>query len=167
MLQREARSAFEARRLIDPFPMVMDHLLQLHNLRKSVWMIINDSVTGSASLSVISPGCCLHTDGYAGLYTPDVQLWSMIHIATDVDSAKLTATTQRTVTSADLKKMLKDVLCSNNHFQMTGPDDSRFLLPRLAHYDGPLDPIHIATWLRDVVGMTPFMVHAYFRPFLC
>jgi len=90
----------------------------------------------------------------------------MIHAATDVDTAKLTAATRRTITSADLKKMLKDVICSDNHFPMTEPDDGRFLLPRLAHYDSPLEPIHIAVWLRDIIGMTPFMAHAYFRPFL-
>src|SRR5258706_16231627 len=90
----------------------------------------------------------------------------MIHAATDVDAAKLTAATRRTVTSADLKKMLKDMICSDNHFPMTEPDDGRFLLPRLAHYDGPLEPIRIAVWLRDIIGMTPFMAHAYFRPFL-
>src|SRR5258706_12553429 len=90
----------------------------------------------------------------------------MIHAATDVDTAKLTAATRRPITSADLKKMLKDVICSDNHFPMTETDDGRFLIPRLAHYNCPLEPIRIAVWLRDIIGMTPFMARAYFRPFL-
>ena len=69
----------------------------------------------------------------------------MIHAATNVDSAKLTAKTGRTATSADLKKMLKDVICSDNHVKHTERGGG-YGLPCLARYDGPLDPICLARW---------------------
>jgi len=163
-----ARSAFELRRLIHPLPEVMGHLIGLHDLRKSVWATINDEVADRASLTVISPGCRLHADGYAGLYTPDVQLWAVIHCISDVDPAKLTARTGRTVSSADLKKMVKDALCSDNYFGITPAElaNGEFRLPRLAHYDGALDMGSIVRWLRDSIGMSAYMVHSHFRPFL-
>ena len=37
-----ARSTFEFHRLIEPLPEVVNHLFHLHNLRKSVWAIIDD-----------------------------------------------------------------------------------------------------------------------------
>ena len=163
-----ARSAFEFRRLISPLPEVMQYFIKLDSLRKDVWTIIDDSVAGGANLSTISPGCRLHADGYAGLYTPDVQLWAVIHAATDVDPTKLTNRTGRTSTAADLKKMFKDALCSDNYFGISPVElaTGEYRLPRLAHYDGALDMDSIVGWLRDTIGMSPYMVHAHFRPFL-
>ena len=163
-----ARSAFEFRRLAEPLPEVMVHFLQLYGLRKSVWTIINDGVASGADLSIISPGCRLHNEGYAGLYTPDIHLWAVIHTVTDVDADKLTARTGRTVTIADLKKMVKDALCSGNYFNITPTElaNGKYKLPLLAHYDGALDMNAIVEWLRTTIGMTPYMVHAHFRPFL-
>ena len=63
------RSAYEFRRLITPLPEVMDHLIRLNTLRKSVWSIINESVGHGADLTATSLRCRL----YAGLYTPDIQ----------------------------------------------------------------------------------------------
>ena len=163
-----ARGAFEFRRFVRPLPEVMEHLIQLHRLRKSAWAIINDGVANGAELSIVSPGCRLLSSGYAGLYTPDVELWAVIHAATDVDSSKLSAATGRTATTADLKKMLKDAICSGNYFEIKPAElaRGRYKLPRLAHYDGPLDMNSIVKWLRDTISMTPFMVHAHFRPYL-
>jgi hypothetical protein len=163
-----ARSAFEHRRLISSLPEVMQYFLKLDALRKSVWTIIGDSVANGANLSTISPGCRLHADGYAGLYTPDVQLWAVIHAATDVDPAKLTYRTGRTTTAAELKKMFKDALSSDNYFGISPAElaAGEYRLPRLAHYDGALDMDSIVGWLRNTIGMSPYMVHAHFRPFL-
>jgi hypothetical protein len=86
----------------------MNYFVQLHHLRKSRWTIINEGVAKDANLSMISPGCRLHTGGYAGLYTYDIDHWAVIHTATDVDSHQLSA---RTGTGADLKRMFKDALC--------------------------------------------------------
>jgi hypothetical protein len=163
-----ARSAFEFRRIVKPVPEVMEHFLQLHNLRKSVWAIVNDGVASGADLSIISPGCRLHNDGYAGLYTPDVQLWATIHALTDVNTSKLSTRTGRTVTITDFRKMVKDTLCSGNYFEITPTElaKGKYELPRVAHYDGPLDMNTIVEWLRTTIGMMPYMVHAHFRPFL-
>ena len=62
----------------------MGCLIQLYHLRKSAWAIINEGVANGAD--IISPGCHLQTDGHAGLYTPDINLWAVIHTATDKDS---------------------------------------------------------------------------------
>ena len=61
-------------------------------------------VANGAGPSIIHSGCRLQTDGYAGLYTPDVNLWAVIHTATDVDSKKLSVKTGRTTTTTDLKR---------------------------------------------------------------
>jgi len=162
------RSVFEFRRLITPLPEVMKHFIRLHHLRKNVWTYINKGVANNADVSIVSPGCRLRTGGYAGLYTPDVSLWAVIHTATDVDSNKLSTRTGRTTTAADLKRMFKDAICSGNFFEITPEElaNGRYELPRLAHYDGPLEMNSIVEWLRKEIGMTPFMVHAHFRPFL-
>jgi hypothetical protein len=120
------------------------------------------------SLSIISPGCRLHAEGYAGLYTPDVQLWAVIHCISNVDPTKLMARTGRTASSTDLKKMVKDTLCSDNYFSISPAEltNGTYKLPRMAHYNGPLDMDTIVKWLRETIGMTSYMVHAYFRPFL-
>jgi hypothetical protein len=161
------RSAYEFRQLAEPLPEVMTYLLRLDSLRKSVWTIINDGIGRGLDLSIVSPRCRLHSDGYAGLYTPDVELWAFIHTAADVDSAKLTTWTGHTVTTADLKKIIKDALCSDNHFTITPAQlaNGTYRLPRLAHYDRTVDMNSVVQWLQDH-GMTPFMVHAHFRPFL-
>ena len=163
-----ARSAFDLRRLIKPLPEVVDHFIHLYNLRKSVWAIINKGVANGSDLSIVSPGCRLQTSGYAGLYTPDVDLWAVIHTATDVDSRALSMAAGRTTTAAELKKMFKDAICSGNFFELAPAElaQGKYELPRLAHYDGPLDMNAIVEWLRDSIGMTPFMVHTHFRPFL-
>jgi len=163
-----ARSAFDLRRLIKPLPEVVDHFIRLYNLRKSVWAIINKGVANGSDLSIVSPGCHLQTSGYAGLYTPDVDLWAVIHTATDVDSRALSMAAGRTTTAAELKKMFKDAICSGNFFELAPAElaQGKYELPRLAHYDGPLDMNAIVEWLRDSIGMTPFMVHTHFRPFL-
>lgn len=65
-----ARSAYDICCIITPLPEVVEHFLQLHVLRKSVWTIIDQGVANGSDLSIISPGCRPQTDGYAGLYTP-------------------------------------------------------------------------------------------------
>ena len=144
------------------------HFLRLYGLRKSVWTIINDGVAGSADLSIISAGGRLHNDGYEGLYTPDIHLWAVIHTVTDIDANKLTARTGRTVTITDLKKMVKDALCSGNFFDITSTElaNGKYKLPLLAHYDGTLDMNAIVKWLRTTIDMTPYMVHPHSWPFL-
>jgi len=64
--------------------------------------------------------------------------------------------------------MFKDAICSGNFFEIKPAElaNGKYELPRLAHYDGPLDTHAIVEWLRDTIGMTPYMVHAHFRPFL-
>ena len=163
-----ARGAYEFRRLATPVPAVMEYLLRLHTLRKSVWAVVNESVRHGADLTAISPGCRLYTDGYAGLFTPDIQLWAVLNTATDVDPSKLTSRTGRTSTTPELKKMFKDVICSGNFFELSPAELAAgvYRLPRLAHYNGALDMNAIADWLRNTIGMTPYMVHAHFRPFL-
>ena len=146
----------------------MGHFIHLHGLRESVWAVINDSVANGPDLSIVSPGCRLQANGYTGLYTPDVELWAVIHAATDVDSGKLSVATGRTATTTDFKKMLKDAICSSNYFEIKPPELARcrYKLPRLAHYNGPLEMNSIVKWLRDTIGVTSFMVHVHFRPFL-
>ena len=146
----------------------MVHFLQLYGLRKSVWAIINDGVTSSADLSIISPGRHLHNDGYAGLYTLDIHLWAIIHTLTDVNADKLTACTGHTVTIANLKKMVKDTLCSGNCFDITPTElaNGKYKLSLLAHYDRALDMNAVVEWLRTTTSMIPYMVHAHFRLFL-
>src|SRR5258706_14531180 len=163
-----ARSAFDLRRLIKPLPEVVDHFIRLYNLRKSVWAIINKGVANGSDLSIVSPGCCLQTSGYAGLYTPDVDLWAVIHTATDVDSCALSLAAGRTTTMAELKKMFKDSICSGNFFELAPAElaQGKYELPRLTHYDRPLDMNAIVEWLHDSIGMTHFMVHIHFCPFL-
>lgn len=56
--------------------LTLSYLLQLHHLRKVVHMVINEGV---ANVSIISPGCRLHTGGYAGLYTPGIRPWATTH----------------------------------------------------------------------------------------
>ena len=92
----------------------------------------------------------------------------MIHTATDVEPTKITAKTGHTVTSADLKKMFKDAICSGNFFEVSPADltNGKYQLPRLAHYDRALNMESVVDWLRNTIGMTPYMVHAHFRPFL-
>jgi hypothetical protein len=68
---------------------VIEHLLRLHTLRKSVWAIINDGVANNADLSIVSSGRRLQPDGYGGPYTTDVRLWTVIHVATDADPLKV------------------------------------------------------------------------------
>src|SRR5258706_3614389 len=163
-----ARSAFDLRRLIKPLPEVVDHFIRLYNLRKSVWAIINKGIANGSDLSIVSPRCHLQTNGYAGLYTPDIDLWAVIHTATDIDSRALSMMTGQTTTVAGLKKMFKDAICSNNFFELAPAElaQGKYELPCLAHYDGPLDMNVIVEWLCDSIGMTPFMVHTHFRPFL-
>src|SRR5258706_540846 len=163
-----AHSAFDLRCLIKPLLEVVDHFIRRYNLRKSVWAIINEGVPNGWDLSIVSPGCRLQTSGYVGLYTPDVDLWAVIHTATDVDSRALSMAAGRTTTAAELKKMFKDAICSGNFFELAPAElaQGKYELPRLAHYDGPLDMNAIVEWLRDSIGMTPFMVHTHFRPFL-
>ena len=160
------RAAFEFRRLAEPLPDVMEYFLRMSTLRKSVWTIINDGIAQGADLSVVSPGCRLHSKGYGGLYTPDVRLWAVIHAASDVDTLRLSTLTNRTVTTADLRDTFREVIFSGTYFNAT-PDELAcgvYKLPRLAHYDGPLNADRIAQWLKGI-GMTPYMVHAHFRPF--
>lgn len=170
-----ARSVFNYRHHLDDIAGPMEYFLSLHGLRKSVWSIIDEGVANNASVAIASPGCRLDENGYAGLYTPDVQLWAVLHTAANVDSSKLTERTGSTATAKDLKKMLKDVICSGNFFELNPAEfeharaefeQAKFLLPRLAHYDGPLDPLRIGVWLRDTIGLSGYMVHAYFRPYL-
>jgi len=159
-----ARGAFELRQLVEPLPEVMGHLISLHNLRKSIWATINDGATNCSSLSIISPGCHLHADGYMGLYTPDVQLWAVVHCFSDVNPIKLTARTGWTASSTNSRKMVKDALCSDNYFSITPAEFARgkYQLPRMAHYNGALDMGSIVKWLQDTIGMTSYMVHAHF-----
>lgn len=163
-----ARGAYEFRRLIEPLPEVMAHVIHLNTLRKSVWTIIDDGINSGADISIVSPGCRLHSEGYGGLYTPDIQIWAVIHAITDVDAGKLSSWTGRTVTTPDLQKMVKDALCSGNYFEITPAElaSGKYQLPRPAHYDGALDMDTIVKWLRTTLGLTPYMVHAHFRPFL-
>ena len=163
-----AQSIFEYRKHLDSLPGLMEHFLSLHGLWKSVWSIIDEGVAKNASVAIVSPGCRLDINGYAGLYTPDVQLWAVIHAATNVDSSKLTKNTGGTASAKDLKKMMKDVICSGNFFEITPAEFARggYVLPRLAHYDGPLNLTSIGVWLRDRIGMSAYMVHAYFQPYL-
>jgi hypothetical protein len=119
-------------------------------------------------MSIVSPGCRLYDQGYAGLLTTDVQLWSIIHTITDVDPKKLTMASKRTVSTPELRKMVKDALCSGNYFGAS-PDElaeGQFILPRHAHYDGPLDMDNVIQFLKNTIRMTPYMVHCHFRPFL-
>ena len=127
----------------------MEHFLSLHGLQKSVWSIIDKGVTKNASVAIISPGCRLDINGYAGLYTPDVQLWVVIHAATNVDSSKLTKNTGGMASAKDLKKMMKDIICSGNFFEITPAEFAQggYMLPQLAHYDGPLNLTSIGVWL--------------------
>jgi len=161
------RSVFELRRPIKPLPEVMKHFIQLHHLRTSVWAYINEAVANDADVSIVSPGYRLRTGGYAGLHTPDVSLWAVIHTATDVDSNKLSTRTGRTTTAADFKRRFKDAICSWNFFGITPEElaNDKYELLCLAHYDGPLDMNSIVEWLRNTIGMTPFMVRAHFCPF--
>ena len=163
-----SRSIYELRQYITSLPEVMDHFLHLSDLRKSVWTVINDGIANGSDLSITSPGCRLHANGYAGLYTPDIELWAVIHASTNVSSKRLTARAGRTTTTVDLKKMFKDAICSSNFFEIEPSElaTGQYQLPRLAHYNGPVDMSSIADWLRNTIGMTPYMVHAHFRPFL-
>jgi hypothetical protein len=70
----------------------------------------------------------------------------------------------RSASSAELKKMVKDAICSGNYFEITSAElaHGNYQLPRLAHYDGALDMDSIG-WLRNSVGMAPYM---HFRPYL-
>ena len=128
----------------------MEHLLQLHGLRRilSIVTLVIFPASRSSPLGVV----CIPTGMRAS--TPptfNIQLWAVIHAATDVYSAKPTP---------------KDVIYSDNYFNNIEPSDS-YILPRIAHYDGPLDPNSIAAWLRDRLGITPYVARAHFRPFLC
>ena len=142
----------------------MAHLLRLDSLRESMWSIINEGIERGVDLSIVSPGCGLHSEGYARLYTPDVELWAFIHAAADVDSAKLTAWTGHTVTTADLKKLIKDALCSDNYFAINPAELAKgtHRLPRLAHYDRVIDMNNVVQWLTrisdpsSVGSTTPF-----------
>ena len=142
----------------------MDHFIHLFHLHKSVWVIINAGIASGADLSVISPRCRLHANGIR-VCTP--QMSTVIHAVTDVDSKKLSARARRTTTTADLKKMFKDAICSGNLFEIKPTElaNRKYQLPRLAHYDGPVDMGSIVEWLRNSIGMTPYMVHVHFRPF--
>ena len=63
--------------------------------------------------------------------------------------------------------MFKDALCSGNFFETTPMlAKGQYKLPRLAHYDGGPDMNSSVEWPRNTIGMTPYMVHAHFRPFL-
>src|SRR5258706_12170401 len=64
--------------------------------------------------------------------------------------------------------MFKDAICSSNFFELAPAElaQGKYELPCLAHYDRPLDMNAIVEWLHDSIGMTPFMVHTHFRPFL-
>lgn len=64
--------------------------------------------------------------------------------------------------------MVEDILCSANFFDITPAElaTGTYKLPRLAHYDGPLETNAIAEWFIGTIVMTPYMVHAHFRPFL-
>jgi len=99
---------------------------------------------------------------------PDVSLWAVIHTAMDVDSSKLLTWTRCTTTTADLKMMFKDAICSRNFFEITPEElvNGWYELPHLAHYNGALKMNSIIKWLHKAIGMTPFMVHAHFHPFL-
>ena len=114
-----AQSVFEYHKHLDSLPGPMEHFLSLHGLWKSIWSIIDEGVTKNASVAIISPRCHLDINRYAGLYTPDVQLWAVIHAATNVNSSKLTKNTGGTASAKDLKKMMKDVICSGNFFEIT------------------------------------------------
>ena len=114
-----AQSIFEYRKHLDSLPGLMEHFLSLHGLRKGVWSIIDEGVAKNASVAIVSPGCHLDINGYAGLYTPDVQLWAVIHAATNVNSSKLMKNTGGMALAKDLKKMMKDVICSGNFFEIT------------------------------------------------
>ena len=146
----------------------MIYFIHLNELRKSVWKIINDGIVTGATLSIISLGCCLDPNGYAGLYLPDVQLWAVIHAITDVNPVKLYTRRASTSKPINLKKMVKDAICSDNYFAITLSElaNSQYRLPRLAHYDSGPEMSDIVDWLRNTIGMTSFMVHAHFRPFL-
>jgi hypothetical protein len=87
-----ARRRTQRVRLLPPnqtFPEVMNYVVYLHHLRKSVWAIITK---GSPTVLNHFPSR-LHTGGYAGLYTPNINPWAVIHTATDVASHKLSART--------------------------------------------------------------------------
>ena len=73
------RSAYDLRRMISPMPRVAAYFLELHQLRKSVWAIINEGVTQGKDLSTISLGCRLHSTGYVGLLSRDINLWVVVH----------------------------------------------------------------------------------------
>jgi len=121
-----------------------------------------------ATLSIISPGCHLDPNGYAGLYTPDVQLWVVIHAITNVNPMKLYTHCTSASKPIDLKKMVKDTICSDNYFAITLSElaNGQYRLPHLAHYDGGPEMSDIVNWLHNTIGMTSFMVHAHFCPFL-
>ncbi len=166
--QAAVRSAYDFRRSVVPIPTVMVHILQMNLLRKSVWSIINDGALKGSDLSIISPGCRLYDQGYAGLLTTDIQLWSIIHTLSDVDPRKLSMASNRTATTPELKKMVKDALCSDNYFKASPTElaEGRFILPRHAPYEGPLEMESIVKFLKDTIGMTAYMAQAHFRPFL-
>ena len=90
------------------------------------------------------------------------------HTTTDIIAARLTILTGCMVTTADLKGMIREALCSGNYFDITPEElaNGVYKLPRLAHYDGALDMEKVVNWLKNTIGVTPYMAHAHFRPFL-
>ena len=92
----------------------------------------------------------------------------MIHTTTDIEPTKITAKTGHTVTSANLKKMFKDTICLGNFFEVSPANltNGKYQLPCLTHYDWALSMESVVNWLRNTIGMTPYMVHAHFQPFL-
>lgn len=71
---------------------------------------------------------CMST-GMQACVPPDVQLWAVVHVATDI--------------------MFKDALCSDNYLIKDQLElaAGEYRLPRLAHYDGALDMDSIVDWL--------------------
>jgi hypothetical protein len=147
--------------MVEPLPDVMERFLRLHTLRKSVWEIIR--IIKGASVSTVSTGVRFHRGGYSNLYIPDIKLWEVFHTITFTEPSK----TGRTVTTADLRNMAKDAICSGNYFDITPSDlaNGTYKLPRIAHHSGAFDMDIIVKWLKNDIGMTPYMVHAHFRPF--
>jgi hypothetical protein len=143
----------------------MSYFIQLNKLHKSVWSFINKGIACFADCLIVPPGCCLWERGYAGFYTPDLEIWAIIHAIRDVNKDKLSQATGCPITIAKLQKMVKDIICSDNYFPCTpniiDTTSEAYQIPILAHYDGVLSAHSVAEWLQNKVQLSLYMVHTH------
>jgi hypothetical protein len=116
----------------------------------------------------ISPGIPLNPNGFAGLDDYDIETSDFIVVWTSGNLKAISIACGRETEHADVGNVFHAALSSPNFWTINLNEIQAWKLYKYINdikYVGKLEPDLIATWLRDEVGRSPYVVLACFTPF--